>query len=74
MNFEIEIISTEDYISKYNRTPKSITKKPSTYVRLTNEQKEQRRADRLYHNNWKQSIRMPKAKSQRIADLNNRYQ
>mgnify|MGYP001036335473 CR=1 FL=1 len=74
MNFEIEIISTEDYISKYKKTPNIITKRASTYVRLTNEQKEQRRADRAYHNNWKQSIRMPTAKSQRIADLNNRYQ
>lgn len=74
MNFEIEIISTEEYTRKYNRTPKNITKRTSTYIRLTNEQKEQRRADRAYHNNWKQSIRMPRAKSQRIADLNNRYQ
>lgn len=74
MNFEIEIISTEEYTRKYNRTPKNITKRTSTYVRLTEKEKEQRRADRAYHNNWKQSIRMPRAKSQRVADLNNRYQ
>ena len=74
MNFEIEIISTEEYTREYNRTPQNITKRASTYVRLTEEQKAQRRADRAYHNNWKQSMRMPKAKSQRIADLNNRYQ
>jgi len=74
MNFEIEIISTEEYTREYNRTPQNITKRTSTYVRLTEEQKAQRRADRAYHRNWKSSIRMPKAKSQRIADLNNRYQ
>ena len=74
MNFDIEIISTEDYISKYKKTPDRITKRASTYVRLTEEQKAQKRADRAYHRNWKDSIRMPRAKSQRVADLNNRYQ
>ena len=74
MNFEIEIISTEEYTRTYNRTPKNITKRASTYVRLTEAQKAQKRADRLYHRNLKDSIRMPRAKSQRIADLNNRYQ
>ena len=74
MNFEIEIISTENYISQYKKHPSKITKKASTYVRLTEQQKAQKRADRLYHRNWKSSIRMPRAKSQRIADLNNRYQ
>jgi len=74
MNFEIEIISTEEYTREYNRTPQNITKRTSTYVRLTEEQKAQRRADRAYHRNWKSSIKMPRAKSQRIADLNNRYQ
>lgn len=73
MNFEIEIISTEEYIREYNRTPKNITKRSSTYVRLTEAQKAQKRADRAYHRNWKNSIRMPKGKSQRVADLNNRY-
>ena len=73
MNFEIEIISTEEYIRTYNRTPKNITKRASTYVRLTEAQKAQKRADRAYHRNWKNSIRMPKGKSQRVADLNNRY-
>mgnify|MGYP001115351219 CR=1 FL=1 len=73
MNFEIEIISTEEYTRTYNRTPKNITKRASTYVRLTEAQKAQKRADRAYHRNWKDSIRMPKGKSQRVADLNNRY-
>ena len=73
MNFEIEIISTEEYTRTYNRTPKNIAKRASTYVRLTEAQKAQKRADRAYHRNWKDSIRMPKGKSQRVADLNNRY-
>lgn len=73
MNFEIEIISTEEYIREYNKAPKNITKRASTYVRLTEQQKAQKRADRAYHRNWKNSIRMPKGKSQRVADLNNRY-
>ena len=56
MNFEIEIISTEEYTRTYNRTPKNITKRASTYVRLTEQQKAQKREDRLYHRNWKSSI------------------
>jgi len=74
MDFEIEIISTEEYTRQYNKTPNSITKRTSTYVRLTNEQREQRASDRTYHRNWKCSTTMPRAKSQRVADLNNRYQ
>ena len=74
MNFEIDIISTEEYTRTYNRTPQNITKRASTYVRLTEAEKAQKRADRAYHRNWKDSIRMPRAKSQRVADLNNRYQ
>ena len=73
MDFEIEIISAEEYTAKYNKSPKRITKKGQPYVRLTEEQKARRREDRMYHNNWKNSISMPKGKSQRLADLNNRY-
>jgi hypothetical protein len=73
MDIEIEIISTQEYISKYKKSPNKITTKSSTYVRLTEEQKAQRREDRAYHRNWKGSIKLSRAKSQRIADLNNRY-
>lgn len=53
------------------RTPKSKSK--SSYKPMTEAQKAQARADRAYHKNWEQSIRMMRAKSQRTADLNNRY-
>jgi len=74
MNFEIKIISTEEYVRKHKRVPSNSTTNRSSYVKLTEAQKAQRREDRAYHRNWKDSISMPKAKSQRIADLNNRYQ
>jgi len=73
MNFEIKIISTEDYVQKYNRLPSKSKVSRNKYVKLTEKEKEQRRADRAYHRNWKDSISMPKAKSQRLADLNNIY-
>jgi|TARA_B110000908_G_C10178636_1_gene414509 hypothetical protein len=73
MDFEIPIISTDTYILKYNKNPKRIVKNNNTYVRLTEEEKAQKRSDRAYHRNWKDSIRMPKGKSQRLADLNNKY-
>jgi len=73
MNFEIKIISTQDYVQKYKRLPNESKVSKSKYVKLTEKQKEQKRADRAYHRNWKDSISMPKAKSQRLADLNNIY-
>ena len=73
MDFEIPIISTDTYILKYNKYPNRIVKNNNTYVRLTEEEKAQKRSDRAYHRNWKDSIRMPKGKSQRLADLNNKY-
>tara|TARA_B110000908_G_C10172092_1_gene411372 strand:- start:166 stop:480 length:315 start_codon:yes stop_codon:yes gene_type:complete len=74
MDFEIEIISTEEYTRQYNKIPSKITKRTQPYVRLTHAQREQRIQDISYHRNWKESTSMPRAKSQRVADLNNRYQ
>lgn len=73
MDFDIEIISEETYKKQYNKSPKKITRSSSKYVRLTEEEKAQRRADLAYHKNWLNSISLPKGKSQRLADLNNRY-
>ena len=73
MNFEIEIISQEEFKRQYRKPASKITRRSSTYKPLTAKEREQRDADRAYHRNWKNSIRMPKGKSQRIADLNNRY-
>jgi len=73
MNFEINVISRSDYEKKYNKKVTKIKKASKPYVKLTPEQKEQRRMDREYYNNWIGSIRKMKAKSQRLADLNNRY-
>ena len=73
MDFQINIISEETFKAKYKKTTIKRTKTASSYKPLTEEQKAQQRADRAYYNNWYNSIRMPRAKSQRVADLNNRY-
>ena len=73
MDFQINIISEETFKRKYNKSTIKRTQRASNYVPLTEEQKAQKRADRAYYNNWYNSIRMPRAKSQRVADLNNRY-
>ena len=68
-NDPVRILKTSQ--STIKRTPKSKSK--SAYKPMTEAQKQQARDDRAYHRNWEQSIRMMRAKSQRLADLNNRY-
>lgn len=87
MNFNFDTKEHRELCRKYKeenpprilKTSQSTTKRASksksakSYKPMTEKQKAQARADREYHRNWEQSIRMMRAKSQRLADLNNRY-
>ena len=77
MEFNIDAIvqSIESNTTKgvYKKRKSKVTKKVVRYKPMTAAQIEQRDADLRYLKNWRESNRMPRAKSQRIADLNNRY-
>lgn len=56
---------------KRGKKSKSKRKKNTvSYRKLTEQEKAQARADREYYRNWYNSIRKMKAKSQRLADIN----
>lgn len=80
MDFYFEPISHEEGEAlRQKRGKRSANKGKSkrkkntvTYRKMTEQEKAQARADREYYNNWYNSIRKMKAKSQRLADINQR--
>lgn len=78
MEFYFEPISQEEgealrqkHAKKRGKKSKSKRKKnTASYRKLTEQEKAQARADREYYRNWYNSIRKMKAKSQRLADIN----
>jgi len=80
MEWNLEPMSQEELRLLEQRKGKKIAtkKKPKrkkssvTYRKMTEEEKAQARMDREYYKNWSNSIRMMRAKSQRLADINQR--
>lgn len=78
MEWNLEPMSQEELRLLEQKKGKKIAtkKKPKrkkskvTYRKMTEGQKLQARMDREYYKNWSSSIRMMKAKSQRLADIN----
>lgn len=81
MEWNLEPMSQEELrLLEQKKGKKIATKKKSkrtkstpSYRKMTEKEKEQARMDRAYYNNWYNSIRMMRAKSQRLADLTNKY-